>query len=104
MSESIVESLRLFRSLIRNPRFFVIAGEMFSNGWSAKGVGYPLHVSAMPSFSDAELIQAVDNGKSIGLPTGRLSDGLFDFEYDLYREDALGSEANAKAWIVENVS
>jgi hypothetical protein len=82
----------------------VIEGEIFPSGWNAKGVGHPLHVNSMPSCSDAESIQAVNDGKSIGLPTGRLSDGLFDYEYDLYTESSLGSEVYASAWIAENTS
>src|SRR2546428_1521712 len=107
MSESTVEPLKLFRSQLRNPRFFVVDGDEFS----AKGVSYPLNVSAMPPFTEAELAEAEETGNSVAVPTGRLSESnelpgrfLGDYEYDLYSKDALGSEANAAAWIAENTS
>jgi len=98
---SVEETLAFWRSLIPNVRFLVVNGEKFAWGYSDKGLGYAIDVRNLPVFTDEKLVAAVVSGKSIAIPTGRLSDNLIDVEFDIY--ETLGSEVAAKAWLSDNL-
>lgn len=98
---SVNETLTACRSNVKNPRFLIVNGEMFPWGCNAKGLGYCCDVNNMPFFTDDEIIAAVSAGKSFAIPTGKLSDGLFDAEFDPWR--TLGSVDAAKEWLRENL-
>jgi len=99
---SVAETLALWRSLVKNPRFLIVYGEKFASGYSDKGLGYAIDVDNLPTFTDEELARAVESGKSIAIPTGRLSDNIVDIEFDPC--ETLGSEIAAKKWLAENLS
>jgi len=98
---SSVETLALWRSLVRNPRFLIVNGEGFPWGFNVKGLGYDIDVRNLPVFTDEELVQAVASKRDIAIPTGKLSDNLFDAEFDIYR--TLGSQGAAQKWFAENL-